>query len=232
MYKKVDHLCGVVVKSSWLQIQRSGFDSRRYQIFWEVVGLELGSLSLVSTTEELLGGKSSCSGLEIWEYGRKNPPRWPCGTLCLQKLALTAPTSGCRSVGIVRSRTQAMEFSLVFYVSSSTTDVKHCPIIHWMLSDNCGLSSLHLVNSVLLSQMVGNNSLLLGVPQIWNMFVFWIWSSVFMSTWMACCEHLMHCCNVLGSLQDWCSFWSRLIVTEPIVIKVRWHWLFMHSLLH
>jgi hypothetical protein len=26
--------------SSWLQIQRSGFDSRRYQIFWEVVGLE------------------------------------------------------------------------------------------------------------------------------------------------------------------------------------------------
>jgi hypothetical protein len=27
-----------------------------------------------------------------------------------QKLALTSPTNGCRSVGIVRSRTQAMEF--------------------------------------------------------------------------------------------------------------------------
>jgi hypothetical protein len=27
---------------------------------------------------------------------------------CLQKLALTSPTSGDRSVGIVRSRTQAM----------------------------------------------------------------------------------------------------------------------------
>jgi hypothetical protein len=27
-------------QSSWLQIQSSGFDSRRYQIFWEVVGLE------------------------------------------------------------------------------------------------------------------------------------------------------------------------------------------------
>jgi hypothetical protein len=27
-------------QSSWLQIQRSGFDFRRYQIFWEVVGLE------------------------------------------------------------------------------------------------------------------------------------------------------------------------------------------------
>jgi hypothetical protein len=28
-----------------------------------------------------------------------------------QKLALTSPTNGCRSVGIVRSRTQATEFS-------------------------------------------------------------------------------------------------------------------------
>jgi hypothetical protein len=40
-------------QSFWLQIQRSEFDSRRYQIFWEVVGLELGPLSLVSTTKEL-----------------------------------------------------------------------------------------------------------------------------------------------------------------------------------
>jgi hypothetical protein len=52
-------------QSSWLQIQRSGFDSQRYQIFWKVVGLERGPLSLVSTTEELLGRKSSGSGLEI-----------------------------------------------------------------------------------------------------------------------------------------------------------------------
>jgi hypothetical protein len=29
-------------QSSWLQIQRSGFDSRHYQIFLEVVGLERG----------------------------------------------------------------------------------------------------------------------------------------------------------------------------------------------
>jgi hypothetical protein len=34
-----------------------------YQIFWEVVDLERGPLSLVSTTEELLGRNSSCSGL-------------------------------------------------------------------------------------------------------------------------------------------------------------------------
>jgi hypothetical protein len=40
-----------------------GFDSQRYQI-WEVVGLERGPLSLVSTIEELLGRNSSGSGLE------------------------------------------------------------------------------------------------------------------------------------------------------------------------
>jgi hypothetical protein len=42
-------------QSSWLQIQRSGFDSQHYQIFWQVVGLERCPLSLVSTIEELLG---------------------------------------------------------------------------------------------------------------------------------------------------------------------------------
>jgi hypothetical protein len=47
-----------------------GFDSRRYQILYEVVGLEWGPLSLVSTTEELLGRDSSGSGLEDREYGR------------------------------------------------------------------------------------------------------------------------------------------------------------------
>jgi hypothetical protein len=52
-------------QSSWLQIQRYGLDFRRYLIFWEVVGLERGPLSLLSTTEELLEWKSSGSGLEI-----------------------------------------------------------------------------------------------------------------------------------------------------------------------
>jgi hypothetical protein len=52
----------------WLQIQRSGFDSPRYNIFWEVIGLERGLFSLVSTTEELLGRKSSGSGLESRDY--------------------------------------------------------------------------------------------------------------------------------------------------------------------
>jgi len=39
-----------------------------------------------------------------------------------QKLALTSPTGGGRSVGIVHSRTKATEFSLVSYVSARQRD--------------------------------------------------------------------------------------------------------------
>jgi hypothetical protein len=45
------------------------------------------------------------------EYGRRDPSRWPRGTLYPQKLAITSPTNDGRSVGIVRPRTQTMEFS-------------------------------------------------------------------------------------------------------------------------
>jgi hypothetical protein len=107
-------------QSSWLQIQRSGFDSRRYQIFWEV---ERGPLSLVSTTVELLRRKSSGSGLESRGYGRRDPSRWPRGTLYPQKLSATSPTSGGRSVGIVRSRTYATE--CLYYM-------KRC--LRWMVA--------------------------------------------------------------------------------------------------
>jgi hypothetical protein len=67
------------------------------------VRLERGQLSLVSTTEELLGRKNSGSGLENREYGRRDLSRRPRGTLYPQKLEPTSPTSGGRSVGIVRS---------------------------------------------------------------------------------------------------------------------------------
>jgi hypothetical protein len=50
------------------------------------------------------------------EYCRRDPSRWPRGTLYPHKLATSSPTSGGRSVGIVRSRTQTMEFSLVIYI--------------------------------------------------------------------------------------------------------------------
>jgi hypothetical protein len=98
-------------QSSWLQVERSGFDFWSYQISWEVVGPKRGPLGLVSTIETLLGRNSSRSGLESQEYGRGDPSRLPRGILYPQKLALTWPTSGGHSVGIVRSRTQTMEFS-------------------------------------------------------------------------------------------------------------------------
>jgi hypothetical protein len=103
----VDRLCGLAVR---VPGYRSGFDSQDYHIFWEVVGLERGPLSLVSTTEELLWRKSSGSSLETWDYGRRDASRWPHGTLYPQKLALNSPTSGDLSDGVVRSRTQATEF--------------------------------------------------------------------------------------------------------------------------
>jgi hypothetical protein len=99
--------------SSLLQIQRPGFDSLRYQIFWEVVALERGPLSLESTVEELLERKSTGFGLEIREYGRRDPSRWPRGTVYPQKLAITSPSSGGCSVAIIPSRTQSTEFSFM-----------------------------------------------------------------------------------------------------------------------
>jgi hypothetical protein len=78
------------------------------------VGLELGSLGLVSTVEELLGRNSSGSDLESQEYGCGDPLRSPLDTLYPQKLALTSLTSGGCSVDVVCSRTEATEFRFFF----------------------------------------------------------------------------------------------------------------------
>jgi hypothetical protein len=86
---------------SRLQIQKSGFNSRQTR----------SPLSLASTTEELLERNSSGCGLENRDYGRRDPSRWPRGTIYPQNLALPSPTNGGRSVGIVLLRTQAKEFS-------------------------------------------------------------------------------------------------------------------------
>jgi hypothetical protein len=97
-----DRLCGLVVRVP-------GYRSRgpvSIPISW--VGLERGPLSLVSTTEELLGWKGSSSSLENLDYGLRGSAMLT--PLYQQKLALTSSTSGGRSVGIVRSRTQATEF--------------------------------------------------------------------------------------------------------------------------
>jgi hypothetical protein len=77
------------------------------------VGLERGPLSHVSTIE-LLERESRGSGLGNRDYGLRpnNETR-----LYPQKLVLTSPTSGGRSVGIVRSWTQDTEFCFFFACS-------------------------------------------------------------------------------------------------------------------
>jgi hypothetical protein len=54
-----DRLCGLVVRVLACKPRGLGFDSRRYQVFCIAVGLERGTLSLVSRNEELLGEKKA-----------------------------------------------------------------------------------------------------------------------------------------------------------------------------
>jgi hypothetical protein len=79
-------LCGLVVRVSRYRSRGPGFDSQRYQIFWEVMGLERSPLNLLSTTEELLGRNSSGSGLENREYSCGDLLRWPRDTIYPQKV--------------------------------------------------------------------------------------------------------------------------------------------------
>jgi hypothetical protein len=65
------------------------------------------------------------SVLEKRDYGHGDPLRWPRDTHYPQKLALTSPTSGGRSVGIFLSRTKVTEFlgwlyTLCWFLASSS----------------------------------------------------------------------------------------------------------------
>jgi hypothetical protein len=63
-------------QSSWLPIQMSRVLFPALPDFLRSSGSGTGPLSLVSTTEELLGRTSSGSGLENREYGPGDPLRW------------------------------------------------------------------------------------------------------------------------------------------------------------
>jgi hypothetical protein len=145
--------------SSWLEIQRSGLDTRRYQIFWEVMGLERGPLSFVSTTEKLLGRKHSRSGLENRKYGRGDTLHWPRDTLYPQKLAPTSLTSGDRSDGIVFSRTQATEISFSLVYVRNTERTEHQAKLHVGGTLYCGKKpDFRIPKRILVKYDIGNCS--------------------------------------------------------------------------
>jgi hypothetical protein len=79
----------------------------------------------VRITEELLEWKSSGSGQENRINGHGDPLRWPHDALYPQKLALTSPTIGGRSVGIVRLRTKGhrVQFSLCVCTGFETKNI-------------------------------------------------------------------------------------------------------------
>jgi hypothetical protein len=56
-YTICDRLCGLVVRVPGCYPRGPGIDSRRYQIFSVVMGLERGPLSFVRINEELLERK-------------------------------------------------------------------------------------------------------------------------------------------------------------------------------
>jgi hypothetical protein len=89
--------------------------------------------------------KSCGSGLENRKYRRRDTSRRPRDTLYPQKLALTSPTSGGRSV-CIRSRTLATEFFSFFLITTF-----HCRAMYFY--DSAATSfQIHSLSSFTLIQ--------------------------------------------------------------------------------
>jgi hypothetical protein len=131
-------------------------------MFWEVVGLERGPLSLMSTIEELLERESSGSGLEMREYGRRDPSRWPRGTLYPQKLALAS-----RSLGRYSSLADSGNEVFFFPFPSTNVRTENIPIFeNWILREN---STAYVFCRFLLCDRTVDNWV--GLEQNWHMCV-------------------------------------------------------------
>jgi hypothetical protein len=85
IFGTVQKSCNTVI----LVVRVPGYRSRegRHQICLRSSGSGRGPLCHVSTSEELLGRKSSGFGLEILEYSRRDPPRRPGYTPLCAKFA-------------------------------------------------------------------------------------------------------------------------------------------------
>jgi hypothetical protein len=111
-----DRLCGLVVRVR--DYRSRGPGSIPGTTRKKVVGLERGLLSLVSTTEELLDRKVAAFVYKIENTAVGIRHDYHVAPSIRRMFAITSPTSGGRSFGIVRSRTQTMEFrSFLFYHS-------------------------------------------------------------------------------------------------------------------
>jgi hypothetical protein len=130
----IDRLCGLVVTVSGYRSRSPRFDSRSLQIFWEAVGLERGPLSLVRTTEELLGRNNSGSGLENRHY---RP--WESVALTMRH-PLSAKVGG-RSVGIVRSRTKAKDLLFTSFIHISTQN-RRMQLLEYLIK--CSVHHIHM----------------------------------------------------------------------------------------
>jgi hypothetical protein len=102
-----DRLCGLVVRVPGYR--SGGPGSILGTTRKKLVGLEWGPLNLVSTTEELLDRKTAAAvyKTENTAVGIRHADH--VAPSIRKKLAITSPTSGGSSVGLVCSRTQTME---------------------------------------------------------------------------------------------------------------------------
>jgi hypothetical protein len=106
-YKCVYRFCGLVARVPGYRSRGPGSIpgvTRYFEKWWVWSGVHSASwVQLRSYLEEQV---VSVYKIENTAVGM----RWPRNTLYPQKLVLTSSTSGGRSVGIIRSRTKAMEF--------------------------------------------------------------------------------------------------------------------------